>query len=122
MASLSTDPNGNRMIQFVAADKKRATIRIGKMSLKAAESIKATVESLLAAKVSQTAWDLETATWIRNLDPKLHDKLAKVGLLPARAKSDAVSLGEFHCLIHQRSLRCQSVDELGLTPHATMPD
>jgi hypothetical protein len=34
MASLSTDPHGNRVIQFTA-DRKRKTVGLGKMSSKA---------------------------------------------------------------------------------------
>ena len=40
MASISKDKNGNRTIQFVAGDRKRRTIRLGKVTAKTAEGIK----------------------------------------------------------------------------------
>ncbi len=64
MASLSTDPNGNRTIQFTAADGKRRSIRLGNLSLRKVESIKAHVEHLNAAALSGMAVDGETAAWL----------------------------------------------------------
>jgi len=46
MASISREPNGHRTIQFVAVDGKRKSIRLGKVSQHAAESVKAKVEVL----------------------------------------------------------------------------
>ena len=95
MASLSKDKSGNRTIQFVAGDRKRRSIRLGKMPQKAAETIKAKVESLNAAAISQTSWDAETAAWVGKLESLLYDKLAKVGLLPVRAAAEKSTLGAF---------------------------
>ena len=95
MASLSKDKSGNRTIQFVAGDRKRRSIRLGKMPQKAAETIKAKVESLSAAAISQTSWDAETAAWVGKLESLLYDKLAKVGLLPVRAAAEKSTLGAF---------------------------
>jgi len=95
MASLSKDKSGNRTIQFVAGDRKRRSIRLGKMPQKAAETIKAKVESLNAAAISQISWDAETAAWVGKLDAMLYDKLAKVGLLPVRATPEKSTLGAF---------------------------
>ena len=55
MASLSTDANGNRTLQFVSGDGKRRTIRLGKLPKKEAETIKLRVEALNAANISQHA-------------------------------------------------------------------
>ena len=52
MASLSTDPKGHRMIQFMAADGKRRTIRLGKVSRRQSESVKVRVERLVAAHLT----------------------------------------------------------------------
>ena len=46
MASISKDPNGNVIIQFVGGDKRRRTIRLGKVSQKTAEAVKLKVEHL----------------------------------------------------------------------------
>jgi hypothetical protein len=61
MASISNDKNGNRSIQFVAPDRKRRTIRLGKVTKKAVETIKVHVESILAAKFSGDSVDRATA-------------------------------------------------------------
>jgi len=101
MASLIRDKNregqhnGCRTLQFIGADRKRKSIRLGKVSAKAGESIKAKVESILAASYSQQSWDPETSAWIGKLDPKLYDKLAAAGLLPKRGQAEAATLGEF---------------------------
>ena len=49
MASIAREKNGNRRILFVAPDGKRPTIRLGKVSQRAAEGIKYRVEQLLEA-------------------------------------------------------------------------
>ena len=47
MASIAKDKNGTRRILFVAPDGRRLTIRLGKVSQRAAESVKYRVEQLL---------------------------------------------------------------------------
>ena len=49
MASISKEPNGRRTIQFVGADGKRRSIRLGKVSQRTAEMVKVKVEALVAA-------------------------------------------------------------------------
>ena len=44
MASINNEPNGRRTIQFVGADGKRRSIRLGKVSRRQAESVKVKVE------------------------------------------------------------------------------
>lgn len=92
MASIVNDPNGRRRIQFVAADGKRRTIRLGKLSRRIAESIKVRVEDLVAASVSGHPPSQETTTWLENLDQGLYDKLANGGLARPRT---ALTLGAF---------------------------
>ena len=92
MASISTDPNGNRTIQFVAGDGKRRSIRLGSVNKKVAESIKARVETLNALTISKLAMDADTAKWVGEIGDELADKLAAVGLIPERRSA---SLGEF---------------------------
>lgn len=84
MASISKDSRGNGTIQFVAGDRKRRSIRLGKMNAKAAAAVKAKVEALSAAAIARVSWDNETADWVGKLDSVLHDKLARVGLVPRR--------------------------------------
>ncbi len=84
MASISTDKRGNRTIQFVAGDKLRRSIRLGKLPSKAANTIKGRVEALNAAAIAKISIDRETAEWVGRLDATLHGKLAAVGLVPKR--------------------------------------
>lgn len=82
MASIAREKNGNRRILFVAPDGKRPTIRLGKVSQRAAETIKFRVEQLLAAKLTGHALETDTAQWLNDLEPAMADKLARVGLIP----------------------------------------
>ncbi len=84
MASISTDKRGNRTIQFVAGDRLRRSIRLGKLPIKVANTIKARVEALNAAAIAKISIDRETAEWVGRLDATLHGKLAAVGLVPKR--------------------------------------
>ena len=92
MASIARDKGGNRRILFVAPNGKRPTIRLGKISHRAAEGIKYRVEQLLAAKFTGQAIDSDTARWIAELDSQLADRLARVGLIdrPQRLKIAAL--------------------------------
>jgi len=81
MASISSTPNGRRVIQFAAGDGKRRSIRLGKVSHRTAEGFKYRVEQLLASKITGQALDAETAHWVAELPSKLADKLATAGLI-----------------------------------------
>src|SRR6266404_5937449 len=94
MASISREPNGHRTIQFVAADGKRRSIRLGKISQHAAETVKGRVESLAAAVASGVPIDAETARWLAGIGDDLHAKLSGVGLTAARATATA-RIGDF---------------------------
>jgi len=84
MASISTDSKGLRRILFVGADGQRRPIRLGRVPIKTARTIKAHVENLAAAALGHHAPDAETSAWIGGLDSVLHAKLAAVGLVPQR--------------------------------------
>ncbi|MFC1596737.1 tyrosine-type recombinase/integrase [Planctomycetota bacterium] len=86
---------GLRRILFVAPDRTRKTIRLGKTPQRAAEAIKTKVEVLIALKVSGCPWDNETARWVAGLPDELADKLARVGLIPKRAGGKNETLGGF---------------------------
>jgi len=92
MASISREKNGRRTIQFVGPDKKRRSVRLGKVPQKTAEAVKIKIEHLVAAAISGHALDSETAQWVRNLDTALADKLANAGLI---AKRESATLGKF---------------------------
>ena len=64
MASISTDANGNRKIQFSDGDGNgnRKIVRLGKATMKAAETILAKLEAILEAKLSRRSLAPEVAT------------------------------------------------------------
>ena len=78
MASVSTDSNGNRRIQFTGLDRRRRTLYLGDVSARGADDIKRVVESILEA--AAVGADLPDVTF---------DKLAAVGLVNPRQKRDA---------------------------------
>ena len=84
MASISKDAAGNRTIQFVGADGKRRSIRLGKVNVKLAESFKLKVETLASSVASKIPLDSETSVWLGSIGNDLAAKLAAVGLMPQR--------------------------------------
>ena len=95
MASISREPNGSKTIQFVDGDRRRS-IRLGKVSEKAAVTICCHVEHLRTAKVSGQPIPQETAVWLGKIGDSLHDRLVKAGLVRPRQENDRpVSLGDF---------------------------
>lgn len=85
MASISCDKAGRRTVQFVGADSKRRTIRLGKVSQKSAETVRGHVEQLNSARIIPgTVVPDATARWVRDLEGALSVKLAKVGLVQRR--------------------------------------
>lgn len=92
MASISREANGRRTVQFVAADRRRKSIRLGKVPQRVAEAVKVGVERLVAAASFGHTVDDETARWLYELDDAMHAKVAAVGLAPAR---ESAALGAF---------------------------
>ena len=87
MASVSKQANGRRRIQFMGADGKRKSIRLGKVSQRMAEAVKLKVEHLVAAAQTGGALDSETARWTAEIGDDLADKLAAVDLIPKRERA-----------------------------------
>lgn len=92
MASIARSTNGRRTIQFVVGDGSRKSIRLGKVSQRAAESVKVHVERLIAASVTGYPVEDETSRWLAVLEDSFSERLAAVGLIPKR---DSALLGEF---------------------------
>src|SRR6266852_249064 len=88
MASICDDPKGFRRILFVDKAGKRKCIRLGKMPKRLADETKTKVESLNAAAISGHSIDGETADWLRRIGDKLHERLARVGLVPSRVPAE----------------------------------
>ncbi|MHC4618383.1 MAG: tyrosine-type recombinase/integrase [Planctomycetota bacterium] len=93
MASVISDPNGRKRIQFVAGDGTRKTLRLGKATMRQAEAIKPKIEQLVLASTGITGVvDDETAKWMTGLDEVIYGKLAAVGLV---AERHSAKLGAF---------------------------
>ena len=97
MASITTEPKGRKTIQFKGKDGKRRSIRLGKVSLRLAESVKVRVEQLNAAAITGHAMDAETARWLPTIEGELADKLASVGLIPLREVTTLDSFIQQYC-------------------------
>ena len=85
MASISREKNGRRTIQFVGPDKKRRSVRLGKVSQRVAEAVKVKVEHLAAAAIHKRALDGETARWVASLDDALRGQASCFGAMAEMA-------------------------------------
>lgn len=95
MASIARDKNGTRRILFVAPDGRRPTIRLGKVSQRAAESIKYRVEQLLESINLNRPMEADLAQWVTELEPRMAKKLAQAGLIPNPEAKPVATLGPF---------------------------
>jgi integrase len=84
MASINRESNGRRTIQFVGADGKRRSLRLGKVSQRMAEGFRVKVEALARAVELGQLPDDEVSRWLAERDQVTCDKLAAVGLIPKR--------------------------------------
>ena len=93
MASISHNrKNGRRQIQFRDTDGSRKTIRLGKVSRKAAEIVKTQVEHLIASKALSSPLKPQTSEWLKTIDLVLYSRIAAVGLIEGRKSA---LLGEY---------------------------
>ena len=94
MASIAHDrKNNTRRILFVDGDRKRKTIRLGKMSAKDATTVRNHVEALLAAKLAGSSVARTSALWLADLGDVLHDRVARAGLCEPRTAPGTRTLG-----------------------------
>ena len=71
---------------------KRHTIRLGRVSKKIAETARRMIESLEAAKAAGHSPDRETAERVGRVSDEIHGRLERAGLVPTRAKMEAVAV------------------------------
>lgn len=91
MASLEKDKSGNLTIRVLGADGKRRPIRLGKVPLKLAASIKSHVAELESHRAAGVPLPVQLAKWTAAIDDDLHTKLVVVGLVaPREAKRQAI--------------------------------
>jgi hypothetical protein len=88
MASVISDPNGHRRVQWMGAGGKRQQIRLGQLDKRTAERIKFKIESLVSAVATGILVDDETRAWVDGLGDQLHQRLASVGLVQPRQHGD----------------------------------
>ncbi len=81
MATIGNDPKGRKRILFFDVDGKRKTLRLGKVSKRHAEQVKAHIEALLSARRQSTTFDDRTADWIAALDDSFRQRLADLELI-----------------------------------------
>ena len=81
-----------KRFMFYDAEKRRHTIRLGKMTMEIARAFKARADVLINAQIMRVGIDSETARWVSELPDKLHADLAKHGLVAPRKQSG--TLGE----------------------------
>jgi hypothetical protein len=87
VASIANDPGGKRRILFVDPQGDRKAIRLGKVSLRAAEGLKYRVEQLLEGLLVKRPMEADLAAWVTDLDPRMAKKLSGVGLIPKQEVS-----------------------------------
>ncbi len=95
MASINQKKSGSRSLQVVLADGSRKTIGLGKISKRAAETIRVQVELLLEANITGTAMSRQTAVWLSEIGEKLRRRLARLGLVDSKRAPSAATLGDF---------------------------
>ena len=84
MAHLSFSETGRAQIQFRHPNGKRYTLRLGKVAKRLGESVLFRVRELVAAIRTGQSVSADTAAWLGNVTPQLHDRLVRVGLASPR--------------------------------------
>ena len=88
MASISYDrATGRRTIQFVGADGRRHSIRLGRVAQRQAEAFKIRLEDLIAARVTGYVPREETLLWLSKLDDETYTKLSDLHLAAPRKRA-----------------------------------
>ena len=69
MASINREPNGRRTVQFIGADGKRRSVRLGKVPQRTAEAIKVRIEHLAIAAATGAPWNPKRPNGSKSGDP-----------------------------------------------------
>ncbi|HAI10814.1 MAG TPA: hypothetical protein DCM28_03865 [Phycisphaerales bacterium] len=95
MASLVTYNERLRRIEFsLTPNGKRRNVRLGRINAKAARSILAKVEAIIADKMQSRPHDADVSQWLASLDEKLLSRLRAVGLADGIGVTQT-TLGDF---------------------------
>jgi integrase len=88
MASVSTDAAGNRRILFYDEGRHRRAVYVGKLPLRATETLRVKVEAIVASRLSGQPMPDEVSRWIATAPSDIKRKLVNAGLLTDREKTD----------------------------------
>ncbi len=91
MASITNRADGSSFLQFVL-DGKRHTVNMGGLSGERAARFKANVEALVRSKKYGLDLSDQLAEWLHKLDDRVHETLARTGLVASRVKIDVPTL------------------------------
>ena len=96
MATLISDRDGNRRIQFkdLRNPDKRASIWLGRVPKKMAATFKSNVEAMIASLRLGTAPSAELCAWLRDLPDATYEKLVTVGIAIPRVTQRIVTLDD----------------------------
>jgi len=93
MASVSRDRDG-RVRYLFFHEGERQVIRLGRASEVDVETVTFFVGRILAARDNNRPIDSATADWLDGLPDERYDRIARTGLVEARAKREAPTLGQ----------------------------
>lgn len=79
MATLYKENRSSYRIQFSDGNGNRRSIRLGRVSKKAAETIRSRVEEIISCRLAGIPLSSETAAWLGNLPNEMLAKLSQVG-------------------------------------------
>ncbi len=85
MASVSKDSRSLWRIQYVDPNGDRRTLRLGKVNKATAEQISRHIDNMVVHVASRGTLERQTALWLAEIGDKLYNKLAKAGLVEAKA-------------------------------------
>ncbi len=95
MASVIEYGNGLKRIDFnVQTNGQRRCVRLGHCDRRTAETFCLRIEKLVASKITNTAVDTETASWLAGLNDKVYNRLAAAGLVAGRQPTQQRTLRE----------------------------
>ncbi|CAN5486532.1 hypothetical protein BH10PLA1_BH10PLA1_16300 [soil metagenome] len=95
MASIVTYSNGLRRIEYSLTPRgERRSVRLGRVSVKVAETWKVKIETIVADQLSARPHDGETAKWLGLLDETMLGRLRAGGLAVGVGLTN-ITLGEF---------------------------
>ena len=116
MASICNEKNGNKRIAFVDHEGRHRSLRLGKSSIKAAETTRTRIEQLLQDRKFGVPHSAAMAEWLSKLPTSLHERLVNLGLVEGRPK--AVTVGE----LIERFMQAQNVKPATLAAYKQCTD